>query len=198
MRALVRSLAALLALIGGVSCASGPAQRDHFYRLEVPTPATLRAQPVLTGVVEIDRPRGDNLVRERPILHSQGAGAAEVTPYSYHLWVDSPTLMVQRELARWLEASGAAPQTVLPEVGVRERWLVTGRLERFEYITPEGVVLVVLELRLKDQKTGKLVVQRHYETRAPASGDVSAAIPAFGTAVGSIFEQFADDVAAKK
>lgn len=193
-----RSLAVLLALIGLVSCASGPAQRDHFYRLEVPAPAAARAQPALAGVVEIDRPRADHLVRERPILHSEGGSAIEVTPYVYHLWVDSPTLMVQRELARWLEASGLAGQTVLPEAGVRERWLVTGRLERFEHIVPENVALVVLELRLKDQKSGNLLLQRRYEARAPAHGSIDAAIPAFGTAVGSIFEQFAADVAAKK
>jgi ABC-type uncharacterized transport system auxiliary subunit len=198
MLASVRSLAALLALLGLVSCASGPAQRDHFYRLDVPAPASPRTVPVLPGVVEIDRPRADHLVRERPILHSEGGNAIEVTPYVYHLWVDSPTLMVQRELARWFDVSGVASQTVLPEAGVRERWLVTGRLERFEHVVPEGVALVVLELRLKDQKSGDLRVQRRYEARAPAGGAIDAAIPAFGVAVGSIFEQFAADVAAKK
>ena len=121
--------------------------------------------------------------------------ASEVTPYVYHLWVDSPTILLQRELARWLNAHGIAQQTVLPEAGVRERWLVTGRLERFEHIAPANEVLVVLELRVKDQKSGKLQLQKRYSAKAPA-GAVDEAAPAFGSAVGAIFEQFAADLAA--
>ncbi len=198
MRGRLRSLLALLLLSGPISCASGPAERDHFYRLQVPTPAAPHSQPVLPAVLEIDRPRADDLVRERFILRSQGREATEVTPYVYHLWVDSPTSMVQRELAVWLEASGAVRQTVLPEAGIRERWLVSGRLARFEHIVPAGEVLVVLELRLKDQQTGKLRMQRRYSAQAAADGGVEAAVPAFGVALGSIFEQVVADATVKK
>lgn len=197
MAAPLRSLLALLLLAGLVACASGPAERDHFYRLEVPTPAAPRAQPTLPGVLEIDRPRADHLVRERRILRSQGPGSSEVEPYAYHLWVDSPTSMVQRELARWLEASGATRRAVLPEAGVRERWLVNGRLERFEHVVSANEVLVVLELRLKDQQSGRLLIQRRYRAQAPAVGGVAAAPAAFGAALESIFEQFVADAAAK-
>lgn len=190
----MRALLALALLVGGASCASGPAQRDHFYRLQVPAPAEARAAPALTGVVEVDRPRADHLVRERAILRSEGVTASEVTPYVYHLWVDSPTNLVQSELARWLEAAGVAGQTVLPDAGVRERWLVTGRLERFEHLVPAGEVLVVLELRVKDQANGRLRLQRRYAARAPAVGGVEATPPAFGAALASSFEQFASDL----
>lgn len=193
-----RSFLAWLLLSGLVACASGPAERDHFYRLEVPTPKTKHAQPVLPGVLEIDRPRADHLVRERAVLHSESVAAAEVTPYAYHLWVDSPTSMVQRELARWLEATGATQRAVLPEAGVSERWLVNGRLDRFEHVGPAGVVFVVLELRIKDQRNGKLLLKGRYEAQAPAAGGVEAAVPAFGVALGSIFEQFVADAAAKQ
>ena len=196
MRKPTRALLALALLGGLVSCASGPAERDHFYRLQVPAPAAPRADPTLPGVLEVDRPRADNLVRERAILRSQSTAAAEVTPSVYHLWVDSPTILVQRELARWLEASGVARPTVLPEAGVRERWLVTGRLERFEHVAPANEVLVVLELRVKDQKSGKLRLQERYTAQAPADA-VAEAPPAFGSAIGAIFEQFAADLAAK-
>jgi len=196
MAANFRRALALLILTGLVACASGPAERDRFYRLEVPSPANPRSQPVLPGVLEVDRPRADHLVRERPILRSTGASATEVTPYAYQLWIDSPTSMVQRELARWLEASGAVGSAVVPEAGIRERWLVTGRLDRFEHVVPSSEVLVVLELRVKDQKTGKLRMQRSYTARAPAPGGVEAAAPAFGVALSSIFEQFVTDAAA--
>lgn len=181
-----------------VACASGPAERDHFYRLQVPDPGVRRAEPVLAGVVEVDRPRADHLVRERPLLRSEGDAATEVTPYTYHLWVDSPTTMVQRELVRWLEASGAAGSAVLPEAGVRERWLVTGTLERMEHLVASGEVLVVLELRVKDQRGGSLLLQERYSGRAPAPGGPSSAVPAFGKALAGVFERFVADVASAR
>ncbi len=192
-----RALLVSLTTVVLVACASGPAERDRFYRLEVPAPTPPLPEPVLPGVLEIDRPRADHLVRERKILRSEGAGATELIPYAYDFWVDSPTSMVQRELARWLEASGAIRRAVLPEAGVRERWLVSGRLERFEYVAPAGHVLVVLELRLKDQQNGRLLVQRRYSAQAPAAGGVAAAVPAFGEALAGIFEQFVADAAAR-
>lgn len=195
MHALLRLLLGLSCLVAVLACASGPAERDRFYRLDVPAPTSPRSAPVLPGVVEVDRPRADHLVRERPILRSESASATEVTPTAYRLWVDSPTSMVQRELVRWLEASGAVGKAVLPEAGIRERWLVTGRLERFEHVVPSEQVLVVLELRLKDQRNGKQRLQGRYRQLAPAPGDIDAAVTAFGAALAAIFEQFLADAA---
>jgi ABC-type uncharacterized transport system auxiliary subunit len=194
----MRTLPSLIALVTLVACASGPAERDRFYRLEVPAPAEKRAKPVLPGDVEVDRPRADYLVRERKILHSEGAGSTEVTPYSYHFWVDSPTSMVQASMVRWLGASGSALRAVLPQDGVDEIWLVQGRLERFEHSPSTGEVIVVLELRLKDQRNGRLVLQNRYSTRLPAPADVPGAVPVFGQALEAIFEQFVADAASRK
>ena len=192
----LRTLTFLVLLSALLACASGPAPRDHFYRLEVPGPESRREQPALPGVLEIERAQADNLVRERAIVKGAGDGSTEVTPYVYHLWVDSPTLLVQRELARWLDQQGLAEQTVLPEAGAQERWLVTGRLERFEHVVPEGQVLVVIELRLTDVRRGRLLHQRRYRAEAPSGADVPGAVRGFGTALSSIFGQFASDAAA--
>lgn len=195
----LRALASLALVAALLACASGPAPRDHFYRLQVPPPARAAATPTLPGTLEIDRPRADDVLRERAILRSDGVAASEVIPYVYHLWVDSPTLMVQRELASWLRAAGVANEVVLPEAGTSGRWLVNGRLERFDHVVTEDKVHVALELRLKDMREGKLVFQRHYTADAPTGGGgVSAAAPAFGTALGAIFERFAADVAATR
>ena len=193
-----RPVAAALLLTGLLACASGPAPQDHFYRLQIPEPAAPLPKPVLPGTLEVERPLADHMLRERALLHSASTVASEVVPYSYHLWVDSPSLLVQRSLARYLEVAGVAEQTVLPEAGVTERWLVTGRLERLEHIAPTETVWVVLELRLRDLQTGRQRVQRRYSVEAPAVGGVDAAAPALGAALGTIFAEFTQDIAAAK
>ena len=199
-RPLRRALPLLLglALLAG-ACAAGPAPRDHFYRLEVEPPQSPRSSPALPGTLEVDRVYGDPLTNGRAILRRNSEADTEVTPTSYHLWADSPTLMLQRELAEYLRAWGLAEQVVTPDMNATERWVVTGRLERFDQVVKASPphVQVVLELRLSEARTGRLVLRQTYRATQPTRGDdVPGAVAGFRDAVGEIFERFASDAAA--
>lgn len=178
--------------VASAGCA-GPAPRDHLYRLEVATPA--RSGPTLPGVLEVERFTSDDVLRKRAMLRAE-PGSPEVTPYGYHLWVNSPTLVLQRTLADYLRAAGAAQTVTTPDAGETEDWHVTGHLRRFDQVTgPEPTVIVEMELRLRRRHSPKSTVQQVYRAEAPAA-DASprAAADAFGSAVGTIFERFTADL----
>ncbi len=69
--AILGALAGLLA--GCFGSAPPPPPRDHFYRLLVPAPSASgnsTSQGAFPGVVSVNRPAADALLRERPILFS--------------------------------------------------------------------------------------------------------------------------------
>jgi len=192
----------LLAMLAGAAgCLGGPAPRDHVYRLQVEAPASARNAPAFPGTLEVGRIWGNALTRGRPILRSDSDHAVEVTPYDYHLWVDSPTILVQRELTEYLRQAGLAETVVCSDVNSPVDWVVTGFIERLDHITGGGEprVLVELELRLSEASQGRLLLRKTYRVKQPSDGaGVPAAARAFGTAVGSIFESFAADAAATR
>jgi ABC-type uncharacterized transport system auxiliary subunit len=183
------------------ACAAGPAPRDHFYRLRVETPQSSRTSPVFPGTLEVDRLRGDALTRGRSILRRESEQDVEVIPYAYHLWVDSPTLLLQRQLANYLRGTGLAERVVRPEMNVSEDWIVTGYLARLDHVVGESParVVVELELTLAEVKRSALLLSHSYrEERAIQEPGVPAAVRAFDAAVTSIFERFVADAAAAR
>jgi ABC-type uncharacterized transport system auxiliary subunit len=192
----------LLAVLAGVAgCLGGSAPRDHIYRLQVEPPGNALGAPAFSGTLEVDRIWGNALTRGRPVLRSDSARAVEVTPYGYHLWIDSPTLLVQRTLTEYLRQAGLAETVVTSDANVPVDWVVTGFIERLDHITGGGEarVLVELELSLAEADRGRAVVRQTYRVEQPSDGaDVPAAVRAFGAAIGSIFERFTADAAAAR
>jgi ABC-type uncharacterized transport system auxiliary subunit len=194
LRSLAPAAAAGLLLAG---CIAGPAPRDRFFRLAVPPPQSRLAAPALAGILEVERPSSTALARERAILSVSDADAVEVVPHGYELWVDSPTLLVQRTLVAYLEAAGLAQQVVTPESGASEEWSVSGHLERLEHTTGGSPrVLVELELRLAPAR-GEPLLQRTYRVENGVDGPgAEEAVRGFGAALGEIYAGFAADAAA--
>ena len=191
----------LAMLVGAAGCLGGPAPRDHVYRLQVEPPRSARNAPAFPGTLEVGRVWGNALTRGRPILRSDSDRAVEVTPYDYHLWVDSPTLLLERELTAYLRQTGLAETVVSSDANTPADWVVTGFIERLDHIAGGGAprVLVELELRLTEADRGRLLLRETYRAEQPSDGaGVPAAVRAFGTAVGSIFESFAADAAASR
>jgi ABC-type uncharacterized transport system auxiliary subunit len=191
----------LAMLVGAAGCLGGPAPRDHVYRLQVEPPRSARSTPAFPGTLEVGRVWGNALTRGRPILRSDSNRAVEVTPYDYHLWVDSPTLLLKRALTEYLRQAGLAKDVVSFDANSPADWVVTGFIERFDHITGGGAphVLVELELRVAEADRGRLLLRESYRVEQPSDGDgVPAAVRAFGAAVGSIFESFAADAAATR
>jgi ABC-type uncharacterized transport system auxiliary subunit len=191
----------LAMLVGAAGCLGGSAPRDHIYRLQVEPPRSARNAAAFPGTLEVGRVWGNALTRGRAILHSDSDRAVEVTPYGYHLWVDSPTLLLERELAAYLRQTGLAETVVSSDANTPVDWVVTGFVERLDHIEGGGTqrVLVELELRLTEANRGRLVLRKTYRVEQPSDGvGMPAAVRAFGTAVGSIFESFAADAAATR
>jgi ABC-type uncharacterized transport system auxiliary subunit len=188
-------------LVGAAGCLGGPAPRDHVYRLQVEPPRSARSAPACPGTLEVGRIWGNALTRGRPILRSDSERAVEVTPYDYQLWVDSPTLLFQRALTEYLQQVNLAQRVVSSDANVGADWVVTGFIERLDDVTGGGAprVLVALELSLAEADRGQLLLRKTYRVEQPTDGaGVPAAVRAFGTAAGSIFESFATDAAASR
>lgn len=195
-----RSLGLVLWLgvaVSSAGCIASPAPRDHFYRLEVGPPGATLPRPALAGTLEVNRLSATALARERAMLRGESEHSTEVTPYPYSLWVDSPTLLLQRGLADYLRRAGLAEKVVTASAGADASWAVSGYLSRFEHLVGgSSRVLVELELRLARTGRGGLVLSETYRVEQPAGDGVEEAAVAFGAATRQIFERFVRDVEA--
>jgi ABC-type uncharacterized transport system auxiliary subunit len=174
----------------------GAAPRDRFYRIEQTRSATELAEPVLRGTLEVERLRSDSLTRERSILHVESADSVQVTPYAYDLWIDSPTQMLQRDLAYYLRGAGIAERVVLPEMNIQENYEIDGWIERLVHVTGDDSVVVELEFSLREARGGEQLLRRHYRAQVAAEdSSMEAVVRAFDSGVGQIFEQLAGEIA---
>jgi ABC-type uncharacterized transport system auxiliary subunit len=188
------------AVLAVSACVAGPAPRDHFYRITVPAPAASRAEPLLPGTLVVQRLASDDLLRERPIAHRESPGSAEVTPFAYHLWADSPERMLQQQLAAFLRAARVAEPVATPDVGAEPDWIAGGSLRRFDLVGGDAAAAEVeLELWLRDARGRTPPFRQTYRVDRPAGGDgMEAAVQALSEAVGAAFEAFVADLAARR
>jgi ABC-type uncharacterized transport system auxiliary subunit len=187
--------------VGGLAllaaCFGGPAPRDHFYRPASPRPSAELSKPALRGTLEVERLRSDALTRERSILHVDSVGSVQVDPYSYDLWIDTPSVMFQRELAEFLRLSGVAERVVVPEMNVSDDFVLGGWIERMVYVTGSDSVLLEVEFSLSRARGGGQILQRRYRVEKPVSGrDMEAVVASFGAAIQEIFDELVADIAA--
>ena len=105
---------------------------------------------------------GNALTRGRPILHSDSDRAVEVTPYGYHLWVDSPTLLLQRELTAFLRQAGLAKDVVTSDANSPADWVVTGFIERLDHTTGGGAPRVLVSLWNVDDAATEVFMKEFY------------------------------------
>jgi ABC-type uncharacterized transport system auxiliary subunit len=185
------------ALLGMLGCASGPAPRDHYYRLEVEPPQSARKPPILDGTLEVGRFRADALTGERQILYRETEDATEVQRHPYHRWGDPPPNMLQVQMTSYLRAANAADRVVMPEVRVRPDFLLVGRIIRLERVLEGSAprVVVVLELSITRAARGEIVVHETYRERRTATGTgTDEAVRAFDAAISAIFERFVAEI----
>jgi ABC-type uncharacterized transport system auxiliary subunit len=177
------------------ACVSGPAPKDHFYRLEVAAPSALPA-PRLAGTLSVNRFRADALTNERQVLYRENDTTTEVGRLAYRRWVDSPTIMVQDQLAAYLRAAGVAVRVVTPAVRVRPDFLLSGRIARLEWVMGASPQVVVeLQLAITRPGDGKLLIHQTYSGVVPVDGSsVHEAIEAFDRALAGIFARFLADI----
>ena len=184
--------------LAAAGCVSGPAPKDHFYRLEVAAPGSGTGPPRLAGTLAVNRFRADALTNERQLLYRESDDATEVGRLAYDRWVDSPTVMLQGVITRYLRAAGVAQRVVTPAVRVRPDFLLTGRIVRLEWVLGAAPrASVALELSITRLADGKLLVFESYREETKLGGaEVAQAIRGFDQALGAIFARFLADIPA--
>ncbi|WP_422369467.1 ABC-type transport auxiliary lipoprotein family protein [Pelagibius sp.] len=180
-----------------------PVPRDHYYRLLVPPPPPgpegAGAEILLPGVVMVELPQADGLLRERPLLYSQSGESHELQQHNYHYWNDVPPRMLQDQMVGYLRRSGVTGQVVTPDTRVRSDFRVTGKARRLERLLGGGPprVFVEIELALLRLSDDTLLVVENYTAEEPAGGDsVEAAVVALNRATARIFDAFLTQVRA--
>ncbi|MBL4693405.1 MAG: membrane integrity-associated transporter subunit PqiC [Magnetovibrio sp.] len=170
-----------------------PVPEDAFYRIS-PSVDTV-GQQALEGIVEVGRFAASGSLGNRPLLMSSRDSNA-VSEYHYHFWIEAPPILLQSALVSALRASKVAKTVVTPEMRVTPEFTVTGRVLRLETIrgqSPAG--LVSLELSLRREKDGKLLVLQEYTAEVDADRDnVVAAAAALEKAVSQVFSNFIYDI----
>ena len=188
---------ALAALAPLLACALEPAAQDRFYRIEVPAPPAVEGTtPVLAGTLLVRRPRSDALTGGARLVYRDTTGDPHVQRFAYQHWVESPTTMVQRELAAWLRSAGLAEQVVTPDLRTSWDYVLSGRLHRMERVTGSGGARVVVELELalsREADYAVLLLRRYRRERPVADGAPATAVAAYQLALGEIFGEFAAD-----
>jgi ABC-type uncharacterized transport system auxiliary subunit len=195
-----RRLLSLLGLgtlvVGLAGCASGPAPVDHYYRIDVRSPAN-RSAHRLAGNLQVDRLRVDALAGERHILYRSSGDASEIRQHPYHRWSDPPAILIQTALVSYLDSAEVAEVVMTATARVQPDFVISGRLSRFEQVLDPSVrVVVELQLTLTSSDGRVLVNERYQEERGPSSSDVAASADAFAEAVNGIFGRFLADLSA--
>lgn len=194
-----------LAMAGGCApLTQPPPPPDAFYRLDPPTPSDALAAPVLPGMVEVVRFTADGLTAERALVYAMGERNHVLGSYSYHLWTDSPTSLLQEALVAHLRAAGAAETVVTSNLRLRPDYVIQGHIRRFEQAVGRAAagaataeVVVAVELAVTRPQNDELLLLRTYEARRRADDDSpEAAAAAMSAAVGEVFDAFVTDLAA--
>jgi ABC-type uncharacterized transport system auxiliary subunit len=191
-----RRLLPALVTIAWLACASGPAPRDHFYRLEAAAPKAL-ASPALAGTVEVDRLRVEAVSHGRRMLYRDASQSGEIGQHAYHHWVDPPSVMLQDQLVRYMRLAGAAETVVTPAVHVESDYLVSGRIIRMERILSGGEQRVAVEIELmltRQEGRDLLVLETYREERVAPGAGVDQSVAAYEQAITAIFERFLADI----
>jgi ABC-type uncharacterized transport system auxiliary subunit len=189
-------LVLLLALAAG--CLGKPAPRERSFRLELARPARL-ATPLFPGVLEVDRLRAHALARRTALVYVQDASSPELRTSGDEHWADSPTLLLQREIAAYLDAAGIADRVLTPELGMAPDHRLSGELVRFEEQRGAGGPRVVVELALElsDERRREVLLQHRYREEYPVQGRGAAdAVRAYDAAVSAILARFVADAGA--
>ncbi|MGA8259301.1 MAG: ABC-type transport auxiliary lipoprotein family protein [Arenicellales bacterium] len=192
-----RALMAAILLLTLTACATQPVPSDHYYRLDITPPKAL-PEPKLDGVVEVERFEADSVTADRPIVYTSSADALELKAYNYHLWTQSPTVMLRDALIRALRAAGIAREVVAPEDRASPDYVITGGIKRMERVvgTQPGQAILQIELVLRQRRSGKLLILKSYRIERDVEGDtVADFVAAMNGAASEVFARFTADLA---
>jgi cholesterol transport system auxiliary component len=178
-----------------IACQSGPAPREAYYRLE-PEIQQFAPDPLACGTILVGRFETRGFAGGRAIVFRDQDNSLEIQRYHYHLWSETPALMIQDAIARSLRAAGLARYVITPVERANADWIVSGRLIRMDHYpnaTP-GRVEIETEIGMVAANTrGTLFLKRYLETEPAASNGIDDAVRAFNTALERMLTRFQHD-----
>ncbi len=196
MRRLVSIIGPIIAACGALAGCLGATETlppDHYYRITVDEPEQPARSVAFPGVLSVATFDDDGLVRDRPVLFTTGELRGTLRQHNYHYWVDSPSRLLQGQLATYLKNSALAESVVTPAMRVRADFELVGKILRLERVLGSGPprVAVELELSVVRLRDHTLVSTNTFSSEINCVDDsVGAAITAMNQAVGKIFNDF--------
>jgi ABC-type uncharacterized transport system auxiliary subunit len=163
------------------ACSSDPVPRDTFYRLDIPL---FKAQ---------------GIINERAVLYRESA--RELAQYSYHAWLEPPSVMLQRVFVEGLRSAQAFTTVSSPEMRLDRDYELLGNIREWEHVLPQGgsgpSVAIAVDLGLRRVAGNQEVLVKTYRVTEPTAGEsVDAAVAAFTIGLDKVLAQFLADVAA--
>lgn len=176
------------------ACTQPELPQDHYYRLNLETETGARTQPVLNGILEVERFRADGLISGRPIAYLNEQG--HLSEYHYHFWVEPPVDLLQDAMVKFLRSANVARHVVTPDLRMDEDFLLTGQIKRLERVMgAENKVAVEVELGLKESRTNKILVLKTYNRELSQQSDgMQGAVNAINGALSDIYKTFLSDI----
>ena len=176
--------------------AQPPVPADKYYRLQAVFAASPLSAQKFPGNLEIDRFTADGLTAGRPIVYIDSSNTNQLLEYHYHFWTQPPTIMLRDELVSYLRAAKISGNVVVPEMRLRNDYVMTGRILKMEQMlgTPNRARLE-LEISLRQPESGKLLFLKTYahETTQSSAG-VSAAVTGLNEALNVIYSDLLADL----
>lgn len=187
----------LLAVVSVVAACgtSGPVPENHFYRLEVPAPATAGTR-LLDGILEVDRMLATGSLSQRSIVYRHKDNPHQLKAYHYHHWNEAPGILLQAAMVGYLRDAGVAEKVMTPEMRARPQYAVTGRVVKLERVIggpPAGVIEMNFVLRRIADNT--VMISKSYNRGVtPKDDSLTALVRALSDATGDIFQTFVRDI----
>lgn len=199
---LVRLAIIALALLLAACAASGPVERDRYYRLSPaealaiapagrPVAATLRVDPLAA--------RG--FLGGREIVYRTGEAPHEVQRHQYHLWETPPAVALADALVEALRAARLFEFVADRSGGGRADYLLDGTLRAFEHHPDDrsARVVVAFDLILSDARTRRTRLMRSYRGEEPlAADDPSDMVAAFERLTARLIGEAVRDLQAER
>lgn len=171
--------------------------RDSFYRLGdagkvAPADRSLDATLVVTRFL------ADGILSERPVVYSLDNSPRVLKQYSYHLWAESPSRMLQDAVVGYLRRARVAAAVVTPDFRAAADYEIRGKIKRLEQVRGASPrVVVSLELGFYRVRDNRLLILNTYDQEVALADDsVGEATAAMGAAVLAVLERFTNDIAA--
>jgi ABC-type uncharacterized transport system auxiliary subunit len=157
----------------------GAARPNKYYQLTVPSDAAADPPGDPLPITLLLGPlQSSHLYREDHIVYS--SAGENMGTYEYQRWAEPPTEMIEEVLFRTFRSSGHYREVYFLHSNLHGDYLLHGHLYDFKELTGSPVsARLILELELRDIKSGNTVWTHFYSHDEPAKGkDVSDVVAA--------------------